>query len=186
MTRQEYLKQVTIGKISELSGHIELKEYDPVWGALYEAERQKIYNALNRDGIVIEHVGSTSVPGLCAKPIIDILLLVEDSSDEGSDVPDLERAGSAMRGREPEWSGHRRWKGAEPEVNLHVFSTGCGEARRMLDFRDWLRTHEADRNLYADTKRRLVQKKWKYLQDYADAKSEVVCEILKHMSIAKI
>ena len=141
-----------------MSGRIELKEYDPAWTALYETERQKICKALNRDGIVIEHVGSTSVPGLCAKPIIDILLLVEDSSDEGSYVSELEKAGYVMRVREPDWYGHRMLKGAEPEVNLHVFSTGCSEAQRMLDFRDWLRTHEADRNLYADTKRRLVQK----------------------------
>ena len=141
-----------------MSGRIELKEYDPAWNALYETERQKICKALNRDGIVIEHVGSTSVPGLCAKPIIDILLLVEDSSDEGSYVPELEKAGYVMRVREPDWYGHRMLKGVEPEVNLHVFSIGCSEAQRMLDFRDWLQTHEADRNLYADTKRRLVQK----------------------------
>ena len=169
-----------------MSGRILLKEYDPAWTTLYEVERQKINNALNMDGIVIEHVGSTSVPGLCAKPIIDILLLVKDSSDEGSYVPDLEKAGYAMRIREPDWHGHRMLKGTEPEVNLHVFSVGCDEARRMIDFRDWLRTHEDDRNLYAETKRRLVRKKWKYLQDYADAKSEVVCEILKHISTDKI
>ena len=169
-----------------MSGRIELKEYDPAWTTLYEVERQKINNALNMDGIVIEHVGSTSVPGLCAKPIIDILLLVKDSSDEGSYVPDLEKAGYAMRIREPDWHGHRMLKGTEPEVNLHVFSVGCDEARRMIDFRDWLRTHEDDRNLYAETKRHLVRKKWKYLQNYADAKSEVVCEILKHISTDKI
>ena len=181
MAKQEYLKQVTIGNVSELCGLIELKEYDPAWAALYEAERQKINNALKRNGIIIEHVGSTSVPGLCAKPIIDILLLVEDPSDEDSYVPELEKAGYAMRVREPDWYGHRMLKGTNPEVNLHVFSIGCGEAQRMLDFRDWLRTHEADRNLYADTKRCLVQKRWKYLQDYADAKSGVVREIFKHI-----
>lgn len=186
MATQEYLNKVTIGKVSELSGCIELKEYNPEWTALYEAERQKINNAMNRDGIVIEHVGSTSVPGLCAKPIIDVLLLVKDSSDEGSYVPELEKAGYAMRIREPDWYGHRMLKGIEPEVNLHVFSVGCDEAQRMIDFRDWLRTHEDDRNLYAETKRRLARQKWKYLQDYADAKSEVVYKILKHTSIPKI
>ena len=101
-------------------------------------------------------------------------------------MPELEKAGYAMRIREPDWYGHRMLKGTEPEVNLHVFSVGCDEAQRMIDFRNWMRTHEDDRNLYADTKRHLAKKKWKYLQDYADAKSEVVCEILKHMSIAKI
>lgn len=181
MTKQEYLKQVTIGNVPELSAHIELKEYDPAWTALYEVERQKINNALKRDGIVVEHIGSTSVPGLCAKPIIDILLLVEDSYDEDSYVPELEKAGYAMRVREPNWYGHRMLKGTAPEVNLHVFSIGCGEAQRMLDFRNWLRTHEADRKLYESTKRILVQKEWRYLQDYADAKSDVVREIFKHI-----
>ena len=159
MTTQEYLNKVTIGKVSELSGCIKLKEYDPVWTTLYEVERQKISNALNPDGIIIEHVGSTSVPGLCAKPIIDILLLVKDSSEESSYVPELEKAGYAMRIREPDWYGHRMLKGTEPEVNLHVFSVGCDEAQRMIDFRNWLRTHEDDRNLYADTKRHLAKKK---------------------------
>ena len=107
---------------------------------------------------------------------------LKEYDPEGSHVPELEKAGYAMRVREPDWYGHRMLKGMNPEVNLHVFTINCSEAQRMLDFRDWLRIHEADRNLYADTKRSLAQKKWRYLQDYADAKSEVVSEIFKHMS----
>lgn len=136
---------------------------------------------MGRNGIVTKHVGSTSVPGLCAKPVIDILLIVRDSSDEDAYVPQLERVGYTMRIREPEWFRHRMLKKHNPEVNLHVFSYGCSEAKRMLDFRDWLRTDEGDRMLYGNTKKALVQREWHYLQDYADAKSDVVREIFSHM-----
>ena len=182
MTTKEYLEQVTIGKLSELSGRILLKEYNPAWATRYEEERRKISQALGQDGVAIEHVGSTSVPGLCAKPILDILLLVKDASDEGSYVPALVEAGYTLRVREPDWFGHRMLKGTSPEVNLHVFSSGCAEAQRMLDFRDWLRTHEDDRNLYANTKRNLAQQTWRYVQDYADAKSDVVRAVFRHLS----
>ena len=86
-----------------------------------------------------------------------------------------------LRIREPDWYQHRMFKGTAPEVNLHVFSQGCEEAQRMLDFRDWLRSHQADRDLYAAEKRRLSQQTWTYVQNYADAKSEVVAEIFRHI-----
>lgn len=73
------------------------------------------------------------------------------------------------------------FKGKSPEVNLHVFSIGCKEADRMIDFRDWLIAHEDDRRLYANTKKHLATKDWKYVQEYADAKSEVVKEIFRHI-----
>ena len=181
MTSEKYLKEVTVGPVSALSGKVVLEEYDAAWKGIFEEEKEKIGRALGRNGIVTEHVGSTSVPGLCAKPVIDILLIVRDSSDENAYVPQLERVGYTMRIREPEWFRHRMLKKHNPEVNLHVFSYGCSEAKRMLDFRDWLRTNEGDRMLYGNTKKALVQREWQYLQDYADAKSEVVREIFSHM-----
>ena len=181
MTSEKYLKEVTVGPVSALSGKVVLEEYDAAWKGIFEEEKEKIGRALGRNGIVTEHVGSTSVPGLCAKPVIDILLIVRDSSDENAYVSQLERVGYTMRIREPEWFRHRMLKKHNPEVNLHVFSYGCSEAKRMLDFRDWLRTNEGDRMLYGNTKKALVQREWQYLQDYADAKSEVVREIFSHM-----
>jgi GrpB-like predicted nucleotidyltransferase (UPF0157 family) len=118
------------------------------------------------------------VLGLMAKPIIDILLVVSDSADEPSYVPALEAAGYVLRIREPDWHQHRLFKGPDININLHVFTQGSGEIQRTLLLRDWLRTNEADRELYARTKRELAGKRWKYVQNYADAKSEVVEAIL--------
>lgn len=181
MPSDEYLQAVTIGTVEKLEGTIELREYDPAWPERYRAERKKIAEALQGENISVEHVGSTSVPGLCAKPILDILLLVEDSAAEERYVPALERAGYVLRVREPDWYQHRLLKGTYPAVNLHVFSAGCEEAQRMLDFRDWLRGCREDRERYACAKRRLDRQTWTYVQHYADAKSQVVAEIFRHI-----
>jgi len=93
-------------------------------------------------------------------------------------VPALEAEGYALRIREPEWYEHRVLKKTEPKVNLHVFPAGCEEIDRMLAFRDHLRTNDADRELYERTKRELASRHWAYAQDYADAKSAVVAEIV--------
>ena len=158
MPTDEYLLQVTLGERKPLNGTIFIQEYDPTWPDQYQAEEKKIVTALSGQEIVLQHVGSTSVPGLCAKPILDILLVVEDSTQETRYVPALEEAGYVLRIREPDWY-----------------------PQRMLDFRDWLRTHPKDRDLYAAEKRRLAQKTWTYVQNYADAKSEVVAEIFRHI-----
>lgn len=181
MPSDKYLKEVTIGNVEELKGKITLCEYDSRWAEAFQRERDRIGEALNGNFASIEHVGSTSVPGLCAKPILDILLLVGDSREEETYVPALEKAGYALKIREPEWYGHRLLKHSSPAVNLHVFSKGCAEAERMLAFRNWLRTHEEDREQYASVKRGLAEKNWKYVQNYADAKSEIVAEIFRHI-----
>src|SRR5439155_17341387 len=120
----------------------------------------------------------TSVAGLPAKPIIDIVLEVPDSSDEPAYVPDLESAGYVLSIREPDWFEHRLFKGPDTNINLHVFSAGCTETQRMVAFRDRLRSDDADRELYARTKRELGARDWKYVQQYADAKTAVVQEIM--------
>ena len=184
MPSDEYLKEVTIGAVEERNGTITLHAYDPAWPEQYLSEQKKIMDALQGEAITVEHVGSTSVPGLCAKPILDILLLVEDAGAEERYVPALEQAGYVLRIREPDWYQHRMLKGSNPAVNLHVFSTGCEEARRMLRFRDWLRSHPKDRKRYACAKQELARQTWTYVQNYADAKSEVVAEIFRHMEAA--
>ena len=138
-------EQRTVGGARPISQRIEIRDYDPEWPRLYEREEERIRSVLGDRVIRIEHAGSTSVPGLPAKPIVDIVLEVPDSSDETSYVPALEAVGYVLRIREPEWYEHRVFKGPDTNVNLHVFSPGCVEIERMVGFRDWLRTHDDDR-----------------------------------------
>jgi GrpB-like predicted nucleotidyltransferase (UPF0157 family) len=172
------LARMTVGSPTPLSGPIEIRDYDPAWPTDYEREAARVTGALAERVRRLEHVGSTSVPGLPAKPIIDIVLEVPDSADEPAYVPDLEAAGYVLRIREPDWFAHRMLRGPRDEVNLHVFSAGCPETDRMVRFRDRLRDSAADRDLYARTKRELAARPWKYGQQYADAKAAVVSEIL--------
>jgi GrpB-like predicted nucleotidyltransferase (UPF0157 family) len=155
-----------------------IAEYDPAWPARYAAEAERARGVLGERVLRLEHVGSTSVPGLPAKPVIDMLLVVADSADEAAYAPDMEQAGYALKIREPEWFEHRLFKGPPTDINLHVFSDGCAEIDRMLRFRDWLRSHPADLQLYLGTKLLLAQREWGQTQDYADAKTDVVREIL--------
>jgi GrpB-like predicted nucleotidyltransferase (UPF0157 family) len=175
---EEQLRAVTVGELRPLAGPIELADYDAAWPTLYEHEAEKIRVALGPAALRVEHAGSTAVPGLAAKPIIDIILVVADSDDEDAYVPALEAAGYVLRIREPDWFKHRMLRGREPTVNLHVFSPRCEEVERMLIFRDRLRADESDRALYERTKRELAQRKWTFGQNYADAKSAVVEQIM--------
>jgi len=176
----EALKGIVVGELKPMQAPIEIVEYDRAWPGLYEREAARIRAALGERVVRLEHAGSTSVPTLPAKHIIDIVLEVRDSTDEPTYVSDLEATGYALRIREPEWFEHRMFRGSDPTVNLHVFSANCAETDKMLLFRDWLRTHAADRELYAATKRDLAARDWKYGQQYADAKTAVVQEILAH------
>jgi GrpB-like predicted nucleotidyltransferase (UPF0157 family) len=177
-TREEYLAAVTIGERKPLNSTIHLVPYDPRWPSEFARLADSIRRALADKALLLEHVGSTSVPGLSAKPIIDIVLAVADSADESSYVPPLEGEGFVLRIREPDWFEHRLFKTPHTDGNLHVFSAGCEELGRMLTFRDWLRLYEEERIRYEKTKRALAARTWKHVQDYADAKSGIVQEIL--------
>nr|WP_116203780.1 GrpB family protein [Amycolatopsis circi] len=158
---------------------ITLAEYDPEWPRLYEREAARIRDVLGERVLVLEHVGSTSVPGLAAKPVIDILLEVPDSDDEAAYVPDLEAAGYRLVIREPDWEKHRLFKGPDTNINLHVHSPGNGETERYRLFRGRLRSHPEELALYLAKKRELASRTWEYVQYYADAKSEVINAIIE-------
>jgi GrpB-like predicted nucleotidyltransferase (UPF0157 family) len=182
---KDQIEAMTVGVIEPLTAPIVLVGYDPAWPGLYAREEARIRGALGERVRRIEHTGSTSVPGLAAKPIIDITMLVANVTDEPAYIPDLEAAGYVLRIREdePDWYDHRVFKGPDTNVNLHVFSDGCVELERMVGFRDWLRTHDDDRDLYERTKRDLVTRDWQYVQNYADAKTEVVEEIVRRAGL---
>ncbi len=175
----EELGAVTVGEPASVNGPIRLVDYEPNWPDLYRREAVRIRDALGDRGLQIEHVGSTAVQGLAAKPIIDIVLVVVDSSDESSYLPHLEAVGYVLRIREPDWYEHRVFQESERDVNLHVFSAECPEVDRMALLRDWLRANEIDRELYERAKRHLARQHWKFVQNYADAKTEVVEAILE-------
>jgi GrpB-like predicted nucleotidyltransferase (UPF0157 family) len=161
-----------------LDGPVTLVPYDPTWPRAFSRHAAVITAALGPTCLVVEHVGSTSVPGLAAKPIIDILLVVPDSADEAAYVAPLLGAGFFLRLREPEWHEHRLLGVGAADVNLHVFSAGSPEPDRMTGFRDRLRSSDDDRRLYEVTKKSLAARDWHTLQDYADAKSVVVEQII--------
>ena len=135
-TTEEKLRAAWVTEPPRLTGKIQVVDDDPDWPRLFEREAERIRDVLGERVGQLEHVGSTSVPGLAAKPIIDILLVVPDSSDEPAYVPDLEAAGYRLVIREPEWFEHRCLKGPDTNVNLHVYPPACPEIERYLLFRE--------------------------------------------------
>jgi GrpB-like predicted nucleotidyltransferase (UPF0157 family) len=151
-TTEEHLRAIYVVPLVPLNATIYLAEYDPEWPRLFAREAERIRGALGARAALLEHAGSTSVPGLAAKPRIDIVLAVPDSADEPAYLPDLEAAGYTLHIREPEWFQHRVCKGPDTDVNLHIFTER--------------------------TKRELAARHWAYVQHYADAKGDVVRAIL--------
>jgi GrpB-like predicted nucleotidyltransferase (UPF0157 family) len=169
---EEHLREVIIGEIEPQA--IVLADYDPVWPERFRQEEARIRAALGRAALSIEHIGSTSVPGLAAKPIVDILLVVEDSANEASYLPALEEAGYVLRVREPDFDEHRMLRTPQKDVHVHVFSAGSPEIGRYLLLRDRLRQDDGERELYARTKRELATKDWPSVDHYAEAKTEII------------
>jgi len=187
----ETLRAAVVGDLQPYAETVVVADYDPRWPSWFADLRAEIVGALGERALRVEHTGSTSVPGLPAKPVIDILLAVSDTADEAGYVPALEAAGFRLRLREPDWLEHRLLRrriaeGDRHDVNLHVFSQqhAADEIARVIGFRDWLRTHDEDRDRYAAVKRELAKRRWKYVQNYADAKTDVIKEIHARAGLA--
>jgi GrpB-like predicted nucleotidyltransferase (UPF0157 family) len=178
---EQQLRAAWLETPPKLDGPVLLASHDPRWPGLYEREADRIRSVLGDRILLLEHIGSTSVPGLAAKPIIDILLVVADPADEPSYVSPLKRAGYRLVIREPGWHQHRVLKGPDTDINLHVHPPGSPEIDRNLRFRDHLRADQADRELYERVKRELAGKRWTYVQQYADAKTEVITIIMERL-----
>ena len=174
----EEVQRFRLDKVRPHNAPITLADYDPGWPVLFAREAARIRAALGGRAVQVEHVGSTAVPGLAAKPVIDIVLAARDSADEPAYVPALESAGYILRAREPDWFEHRMLKGPDTDINLHVFTVGAAEIDKMLLFRDRLRSNEADRDAYLQVKRNLAKRTWRHVQHYADAKTTIVEQII--------
>lgn len=157
---------------------VTLVEYDPAWPLRFAQRAAEVRAALGERVLRLEHHGSTSVPGLIAKPIVDMVLCVADPDDDAAYLPDLEALGYELRVREP---GHRCLRAGEPDepVNLHCWAPDDPEVKRVLTFRDHLRSHPADRDRYAAVKRELAQSEWRDINYYAEAKGPVIRAILE-------
>ena len=155
---------------------VRIVRYDPDWPRRYQEVAHRIRAALGDVALDLEHVGSTSVPGLAAKDVLDVDLTVADSRDEDVYVPPLERLGYVLTIREPSFHEHRCLRLAEPRVNLHVFGPDCPESIRHRLFRDWLRTHSGDRERYEEAKRAAVPGGGNVM-DYNARKEKVIREI---------
>jgi GrpB-like predicted nucleotidyltransferase (UPF0157 family) len=167
--------------------HVEVVEPDPAWPQWFDGLAGRIRAALGPRAIQLEHVGSTAVPGLPAKPVIDIDLTVADPGDEAAYVPALEAAGFRLRVREPWWYEHRVLRAEDPACNLHVFGFDSPEPVKHRIFRDWLRGHPDDRDLYAGTKRRAADEATalgEHTMQYNLRKEQVVREIYHRAFVA--
>jgi GrpB-like predicted nucleotidyltransferase (UPF0157 family) len=180
---EERRREIIIGEVEPQA--IVVVDYDPAWPGRFRREEAKIRAALGEAALSVEHIGSTSVPGLAAKPIVDILLVVEDPGEEASYLPALEEAGYVLRVREPDFHEHRMFRTPEKDVHLHVYSAGSPEIERYLLLRDRLRENGEERELYVGTKRELARRDWPSMQHYAEAKTEVIEGIIARAAAAR-
>jgi GrpB-like predicted nucleotidyltransferase (UPF0157 family) len=166
---------------------IELAGPDPAWPALYDDLAGRIRQALGSRALRLDHVGSTSVPGLAAKPVIDIDLIVADPDREQDYVPALEATGFRLVIREPWWYRHRVLVADEPRCNLHVFGSESPEPVRHRIFRDWLRGNQADRDRYAAVKRQAASAAnaaGEHVMQYNARKQQVIRDIYRNAFVA--
>lgn len=160
---------------------VKLVAYDPIWPRRFETFAAGVRAALGDTALAVEHVGSTAVPGLAAKDVIDIDLTVPDPRAESTYVPALEAAGWVLTIREPSWHEHRCLTRREgPRSNLHVFGPDCPEVIRHRMFRDWLVTHDDDRERYEAAKRAAVPGGGNVMA-YNGRKQDVVRDIYDRM-----
>ena len=151
-----------------------LHRYDPRWAENYLEHRRRILHALANVDVDVEHIGSTSVPGLAAKPILDMVVTVPDITAEEDYLDPLLAAGYELRVREPR---HRLVRTPARDVHVHLYARGDAAVDEYLLLRDHLRTDADDRALYESVKRSLISQPWGDMNDYADAKSDVILAI---------
>jgi GrpB-like predicted nucleotidyltransferase (UPF0157 family) len=178
------LEEVAKARLAGPGRPVEVAAYDEAWPSEFARLSSIVRTALGDRVLALEHVGSTAVPGLAAKPVIDADLTVADSGDEAAYVPDLEAAGFVLRVREPEWEEHRVLAIEDPKTNLHVWSPGSVEAQRHRAFRDWLRAHDDDRDAYAALKTELAGRGFGDVMDYNNHKAALVYDIYERIFTA--
>lgn len=155
--------------------HLEVVDYDASWPEIFLYHQGRMRTALGAADVEVEHIGSTSVPGLAAKPIVDILITVDDITAEEDYLAPLLATGYELRTREP---GHRLVRTPARDVHVHILQRGDHAADNYLLFRNRLRADTDDRALYEDTKRALLNQGFDDMNAYSDAKTNVIAGIM--------
>lgn len=163
-----YLDTVLVG--GRESRHVEIVDYDLSWPRAFAEHRRRILDAIGETARTVEHIGSSAVPGLAAKPVVDIMVTVDDPDDEAAHVGPLERAGYVLRVREAD---HRMLRTPERDVHVHIWRAGSDDEERHLVFRDHLRSDPADRDAYEALKRSLAGQ-WRDVNYYSEAKGPFI------------
>ncbi len=158
---------------------IEIVPYRSNWPLQFQSHSERIKNVLGETALRIEHIGSTSVEGLDAKPIIDILVVVFDPAKENLYLPGMLSEGYELRVREPGFEEHRMFRTPERDVHVHFYPAESGEIERYLLFRDFVRTNPEARDQYAALKRELSKSDWADMNEYADAKTNFIEGIIR-------
>lgn len=151
-----------------------LSEHDAGWAPAYLEHRRRILAALPALDVDVEHIGSTAVPGLAAKPIVDVVVAVPDITAEEDYLDGLLAAGYELRVREP---GHRLVRTPARDAHVHVYGRGDAAVEEYLLLRDHLRSDAADRALYEGVKRDLMSRAWDDMNAYSDAKGDVILAV---------
>ena len=165
-------------------GKVRVVPYDGAWPERAARLIASLRTALGDRVLALDHVGSTSVPGLAAKPVLDLVLTVADPADEAAYVAALQPLGLLLHIREPDWDEHRMLTRRDRSVNLHVFGPAAPEPRRLVAFRDWLRTHDDDRAAYGALKVALGDQGFARVMDYNNHKAELVYDIYERIFAA--
>jgi GrpB-like predicted nucleotidyltransferase (UPF0157 family) len=181
---QEQVAAARVDHDSWSTESVEVVPPDRAWSEWFAAVRDRVVGALGDRALTVEHVGSTAVPGLWAKPVVDVDVTVADVEDEGSWLPALQDAGFVLRVREPDWQGHRLVRGEDPPANVHVWPVSAVEPRRHVVFRDWLCTHEDDREQYAEAKRAAASRGFTDVMLYNNEKAGVIYDLYEKMFAA--
>ena len=165
-------------KLQNIQALVEVVPYNEDWPRLFEEEAKKVRQFLGEKCVDVYHIGSTSVPGLAAKPVIDMMPVVKDVFQVGECRGAMEAQGYESRGICHFNFDHLFKKEVPyPACHIHVFGEGNSEIESHLRFRDYLRTHDYDRDAYAALKLSLAQKYPHDILSYCLGKSSFFREI---------
>jgi len=185
MLMSEHPRRPDVDEVEFVGGQekreLHVVDYDPHWAHIFLVHQQRIQTALAAVPVDIHHIGSTSVPGLPAKPIVDIAIAVDDITAEEDYLTPLLAAGYLLRVREP---AHRLVRTPERDVHVHILEKGDPAITRYLVFRDRLRSDADDRALYAETKKALIRQGFDDMNAYSDAKTDVIAAIVARAVVA--